>query len=318
MKRFRCTLLALSLAYGSVASEVAQQREVAITFDDLPYVEDTLGRTDHASDASEAKKANKTILRALNRRHVPATGLVIEKRVQEMGVVDGTFILQDWVKHGFDLGNHSYSHADFNQLSIEEVEHEITGGEATYARVMENAGKQPHYFRFPMNHTGNTQEKHDAIANFLAKRNYRLATCTIDNSDYLFNDAYVRMLAKRDIASAATLRSKYLAYTSAEIDYYAGLTKEVFGYEPPQVMLLHDSRLNADMIEQILKLFENKQYRFVTLDEAQSDPAYSTPDTFITTFGPMWGYRWAAERHVKVNGTLEPDPPAWILEYGKN
>jgi len=126
------------------------------------------------------------------------------------------------------------------------------------------------------------------------------------------------MLAKRDIASAVKLRSEYLAYTSAEIDYYAVLSKEVFGYEPPQVMLLHDSRLNADIIEQLLKLFHDKQYRFVKLDEAQSDPAYNTPDTFITSFGPMWGYRWAAERHVKVNGTLAPDPPAWILKYGKN
>lgn len=314
MKRFRRTLLALSVAYVCVA----QQRKVAITFDDLPYVREADGRTAYASDVSEARKANKTILSALNRYHVPTTGFVIEKRVQEMGAARGTSILQDWVKHGFDLGNHSYSHPDFNQLSIEEVEHEITAGEATYVRVMESAGKQPRYFRFPLNHTGNTQEKHDAIANFLAKRNYRLATCTIDNSDYLFNDAYLRMLAKRDIASAAKLRSEYLAYTSAEIDYYAGLTKKVFGYELPQVMLLHDNRLNADMIEQLLELFEDKQYRFVTLDGAQSDPAYRTSDTFITSFGPMWGYRWAAERHVKVNGTLEPDPPAWILKYGKN
>jgi len=30
--------------------------------------------------------------------------------------------------------------------------------------------------------------------------------------------------------------------------------REVFGYEPPQVMLLHDNRLNADTIEQLLKL----------------------------------------------------------------
>jgi hypothetical protein len=31
----------------------------------------------------------------------------------------------------------------------------------------------------------------------------------------------------------------------------------------------------------------------------------------------MWGYRWAKERNVKVNGSLEPDPPQWVFEYGK-
>jgi hypothetical protein len=99
-----------------------------------------------------------------------------------------------------------------------------------------------------MNHTGDSKEKHDLIAAFLSQRGYQLATCTIDNSDYLFNDAYVWMLAKSDAEAAKKLRAEYLAYTSQEIDYYAGLNKQVFGYEPPQVMLLHDNRLNADVI----------------------------------------------------------------------
>ena len=165
-----------------------------------------------------------------------------------------------------------------------------------------------------MNHTGDTKVKHDAIAAFLSQRGYRLATCTIDNSDYLFNRAYVRILANHDDVAARKLRLEYLAYTSAEIDYYAALNKQVFGYEPPQVMLLHDNQLNADVIEQVLTQFEEKQYAFVSLGAAQSDVAYKTPAT-ITKFGPMWGYRWAKERNVKVNGKLEPDPPKWILEY---
>jgi hypothetical protein len=123
------------------------------------------------------------------------------------------------------------------------------------------------------------------------------------------------MLAKGDNASAQKLRTEYLAYSSAEIDYYSGLNRKVLGYEPPEVMLLHDNLLNAELIEKILTLFEQKQYKFVTLAAAQSDPAYQIPDTFITKSGQMWGYRWAAERNVKYDGRLEPDPPAWILNY---
>jgi hypothetical protein len=78
-------------------------------------------------------------------------------------------------------------------------------------------------------------------------------------------------------------------------------------------MVLHDNRLNADVIEQLLRIFEEMHYKFVSLAEAQADAAYRTPDTYITKFGPMWGYRWANERKVKVNGSLEPDPPKWIL-----
>jgi len=74
------------------------------------------------------------------------------------------------------------------------------------------------------------------------------------------------------------------------------------------------------MIDKLLELFEQKHYRFVTLGAALSDPAYNTPDTFVPRFskyGPMWAYRWAAELGVPVNGTLESEPPAWILQYGK-
>jgi hypothetical protein len=55
------------------------------------------------------------------------------------------------------------------------------------------------------------------------------------------------------------------------------------------------------------------------VDAALSHPAYSMPDTFVPTFskyGPMWGYRWAAELHVRVDGALESEPPAWIFQYG--
>jgi hypothetical protein len=147
----------------------------------------------------------------------------------------------------------------------------------------------------------------------LKQRGYEVAVCTIDNEDYLFNRAYIQMLAKRDNTSAAKLRTEYLAYTAVEIDYYASLHKQVFGREIPQVMLLHANRLNADVIDKILGNFEEKQYRFVSLEAAQSDPAYRVPDTLVTTFGLMWGYRWAKELDIKVDGSLETEPPEWIF-----
>jgi hypothetical protein len=56
----------------------------------------------------------------------------------------------------------------------------------------------------------------------------------------------------------------------------------------------------------------------VTLAPAEADPAYQIPENYITKYGPMWGYRWAHEREVKVNGSKEPEPPTWIAEYGKD
>ncbi len=83
-------------------------------------------------------------------------------------------------------------------------------------------------------------------------------------------------------------------------------------------MLLHDSPLNAVAMTQVIALFQARGYRFVTLTEALRDPAYAIPETQVTAFGPMWGYRWAREKARKVDGRKEPDPPAWVVEYGSN
>ncbi len=312
---FLCASVGLSLLSSLIV--FAQGGSVAITVDDLPYSAGPLAAANVLEAPSMAEIVNRKLLASLQNHHVPVTGFVIQRRVESLGTTLGTSILKEWITRGFDLGNHTYSHPDINGLSLEQIEQEIVRGESTVGPLMKQAGKKLTFFRFPMNHTGDTKEKHDAIAAFLSQRGYRMAACTIDTSDYLFNDAYVRMLKNNDADAAQKLRTEYLAYTSAEIDYYAALNKQVLGYEPPQVMLLHDNRLNAEVIDQVLQLFEQKQYRFVSLGVAQADSAYRTPETYITKFGPMWGYRWANERNVKVDGSLEPDPPKWILQYGK-
>jgi peptidoglycan-N-acetylglucosamine deacetylase len=292
----------------------AQERAVAITVDDLPFAS-PLAVT--PSDAETAIRVNRTILRALSRSHIPAIGFVIEESAEDLGLPTGKAILKQWTRPGFTLGNHMYSHPDVNTSTVAEVEQEITRGETTFAPLLQQVSQHPEFLRFPYNHTGDTKEKHDAIAAFLSAHGYKLAPCTIDNSDYEFNATYVLALSLHDNAAAQRLRADYIAYTAAEIDWYTRLNRQVLGYDPPHIMLLHDNQLNADTIQQVLSLFQQRGYRFVSLAEALQSPAYAIPETFITKYGPMWGYRWAQELNVKVSGRDEPDPPAWVAEYRK-
>lgn len=307
-KALRASILTL-LVLMNCLPVAAQTRTVALTFDDLPVT--------GTKDPAEAQSVNRAILDALNKHHASAIGFVNEKTVEGLGNDNGKRILWQWVREGFDLGNHTFSHADLNNITFEQFKQEVARGEDSFRLMLAEVGKTPRFLRFPFNHTGDTKEKHDSVAAFLRQRGYQVAACTIDNEDYLFSAAYIQMLAKKDDASATKLRAEYLAYTAVEIDYYASLHKQLFGREIPQVMLLHANRLNADVLDEILTIFEKKKYRFVSLEAAQSDPAYRVPDTFVTKFGPMWGYRWAKELGIEVDGSLESEPPAWIAQYGK-
>jgi peptidoglycan/xylan/chitin deacetylase (PgdA/CDA1 family) len=286
-----------------------------VTVDDFPYASGS-STPPSLGDAKTAELINRKLLHAFAQAHIPATGFVIEQDAEQIGIGTGRRILKQWTRPEFDLGNHTYSHADSDTLSVDDFEQEIIRGENTIGPLLQEVSRKPQYFRFPYNHTGDTKGKHDAIAAFLAARGYRLAPCTIDNSDYEFNTTYVLALERHDKETAATLRADYLSYTAAEIDWHSKLDKQVFGYEVSHVMLLHDNQLNADTGSDIIGLFQQRGYRFVTL-EALQDPAYATPETYITKLGFMWGYRWAKELSVKVNGRDEPEPPAWIDRYVK-
>ena len=89
----------------------------------------------------------------------------------------------------------------------------------------------------------------------------------------------------------------------------------MLGRDAPAILVLHANRLNAAVLDRLVGLLRSSKYRFISLAEAQSDPAYATTPAVATKFGPMWAYRWARERGVKVDGRLEQEPPAWIGAY---
>ena len=299
---------ALLLAPGVAQTPGAGPKSVALTFDDLPAV--------GATDVAGVRAITRDLLVGLGRHHAPATGFVNGRGIDEISNNEGPSILTEWTRRGYPLGNHTYSHIDLSTVSTDAFEDDVVANERVLAPIWPDAGRGAKYFRFPFNHAGDTAAKHDAVRVFLTARGYQIAVCTIDTSDYVFSQAYDLMRARRDTASAAKLRKDYLEYSATEIDFYDALHVQIFGRSIPHVMLLHANRLNADLIDDVLKIFEARHFQFVTLENAQADPAYQTPDTYVTKFGPMWGYRWAKVLNVTVNGAAEPEPPAWITKYG--
>ena len=301
-------LSGLGLSALARPSAAALTRTVAITFDDLPFA--------GTASADEVFARNRKVLDCLRRFKAPATGFVIEKTVESFGR-DG---LKAWTEGDFSLGNHTYSHADTNRLDLTGIEREVVDGEASIRPLMEAAGKPLRFVRFAMNHTGDPLDKSLAIEDMLRRHGYVSAASTIDTSDYVFEEAYTKALQAADRDAASRITDAYVAYSATEIDYYVGLSQKVLGYEPPQIALLHLNRINCDTLDRILDLYVRRRFGFVTLEAAQADPAYALPTTFATRFGPMWGYRWAKEKGIRVDGSLEQEPPSWISEYaaGKN
>jgi peptidoglycan/xylan/chitin deacetylase (PgdA/CDA1 family) len=307
--RIKAFLIILLLNICAVAQSTKPVRRMAVTFDDLPYV--ALGR----QDLSDAQRVTRELLRILKTREVPTVAFVNESKLQVTGEVDARIaLLQMWIDAGAILGNHTYSHPNFNTLTVEQFEDEIIKGEVVTRRLMRSHEPYQLYFRHPMTHTGDSQAKKEAIENFLAARGYKVTPHTIENSDFIFNAIYVDARRKHDEATASRLRKDYLDFTVAATEFAERISPKIFGREVTQTLLIHANDINADCLDEMLKRFSARGYSFVSLDEAMSDPAYQTKDTLVTTSGPSWLWRWMKSKGMNISFADDPEPPQWVIE----
>lgn len=303
---FLCLLVATS-AHGQAA-----RRTMAVTIDDLPYVNFGDG-----AYIKNARVATAKILSTLKKHKVPAVGFVNEDKL-ESSPKERIALLRQWVDAGMVLGNHTYSHPDFNRLTVEQFEEEITKGEVVTRQLMHSREPYQLYFRHPMTHTGDTTEKKEAIEKFLEARGYKVTPHTIENSDFIFNVPYAEAVQKHDEALAKRVRDEYLAMTNTATEFAEKISPEIFGREIPQLLLIHANDLNADCLDEMLKNLEARGYTFVSLDTVMADPAYQTKVTYISQRGPTWLFRWAKSKGMDLDFRGDPDPPKWVMDlYNK-
>ena len=305
-----CLLVALPFVFllSTPAAQTSRppERLMAITVDDLPYMH--LGSPD--TYLASARRSTLEILRVLRAHGAPAVGFVNEGKLWAPGQREERIaLLKQWVDAGMTLGNHTYSHPDFNTQTVEQFQREIINGEKITRELMRSRGPYHLYFRHPMTHTGDTKEKKEAIELFLTARGYEVTPHTIENSDFVFNAPYVDGRQHDDAAFVRRVRKLYLDHTIAVTGFAEQISVEIFGREVPQTLLIHANDINADCLDEMLRRFEARNYRFITLDQAMKDPAYRIRDTYVGKTGPSWLFRWAKSLNKRVSFADDPEPP---------
>ena len=291
------------------ASPPPPARTIAITLDDLPLAP-------NADDLAAVRRVNETLVGLLARRRVPAIGFVNEGKLQVPGERDARIaVLERWLDAGLSLGNHTFSHLSLRDTPLAAYEDDVIHGEVITRQLLARHGVSPTlYFRHPYTATGPTPEVKAAFEGFLRARGYALAPFTVENADYIFNRLYIEALARQDATEAARVRAAYLDHQDAVMKFCEGLSRETFGREIPQILLIHDNELNASALGELLDRLEARGYAFVSLDEALRDAAYRTPDRYVGRSGPSWLHRWRVGLGLPSRLRDEPDPPPWVLD----
>jgi peptidoglycan/xylan/chitin deacetylase (PgdA/CDA1 family) len=308
-------VFALAPAGAARLPQTAAARSVAVTFDDLP-IAGVLPR-----DIDASRELTRKLLGAIAAHHVPTIGFVNEDKLNAAnGVVDTQRVdlLKRWLEAGLELGNHSYSHADLHATALDAFESDVLKGERVTRELMQERGLRLRYFRHPYLHTGRDLEKKAQFERFLAEHGYRVAPVTIDNDEYVFAGAYDRSLARGDASLAARIAVAYVPYMESKVEFFERNSRDLFGREIPEILLVHANMLNAERFGDLASMFERRGYRFITLDRALEDEAYRSPDTFVGTGGITWIHRWALTRGMpKTFYAGEPEAPAFVADAAR-
>lgn len=306
-KRWISTALGITIcfaAFAAFAGDDAPDRRMAITIDDLPGL---------GEDPQRIEVMTRALLEQLDSLEAPAVAFVNEGRVEVQGQRQTRVrLLEMWLEAGHELGNHTYSHLDPNRAPLEDYLANILRGEEITRPLLRARGDTLRWFRHPYLHMGPDSASQARITAFLREHGYRTAPVTHDNSEWIYAKLYRDAKAAGNRTLMDSVAAAYLVHMDEVAAHFERVSRDLLGYEVPQVLLLHARELHADRLNELVTLLRKRGYRFVPLDEVLEDPAYGRA-VGVHRRGLSWLLRWWLEQRGEPV-PWEPDPQPWIME----
>lgn len=255
MKKTYFLLLSL-LSCGVFAQD--QDREIAITIDDLPLVASKMNTPGNQQRSTE--RFGK-IVQALRDNKVPAIGFVIGGAIEK-----GQWaFIEEFRNAGLMIGNHTYTHRSLNHIGAEKYIEDVARADKVLAPVL----TEPKYFRYPYLAEGNKKTK-PIVLEYLTANHYTVAPVTIDSKDFQFNEQLYKVPYHSRESYVEKLKPRYLAYIWQQT---LKAEKHANGQPVKQILLIHANLLNSYALNDIIQMYKKNGYKFISLTEALKNPA---------------------------------------------
>lgn len=249
-----CVLLVLLATLISYPC-LAQVREVAITIDDLPFVGTTHNKP---GNLRRERERFQNIMQSLIDHNVPAIGFVVSGTIEK----DQWSLLEAFHNAGFEIGNHTHTHLNLNRSSAEQYIENIAQADKILAPIMSN----PKYFRYPYLAEGKGDTKQQ-VRNYLKENQYIVAPVTIDSKDFEFNARFLNIHWRHRDKHLNRIKREYLNYIWRQTQL---AEKKANGKPVKQILLIHANLINSHALGDIIQMYKDNGYQFITLSEAMA------------------------------------------------
>jgi len=261
-------LIGSGFTQGSQPKKVpAGSQKICITFDNLP--------ADRNYTDEERNQINEDILQALKKDSIKATGFVIGSNI------DGDWkIVIDWLEAGHTIGFMTYSGQDIENVPGEMFMADIAKGEKALDDILDTYKQKERYFRHPYLHYGSEPAKRNRVEGLLKEQKITIAHASIVVEDFVYNLSLEKNINSRDSTRLYQLRDEYLEHITEQLAMAETLAMEIVKRPVRHILQLRANKINAMFLKDIIQLFSEKGYSFISLKSALKDKVYKIYDNY--------------------------------------
>jgi len=262
---------------------------MCITVDDLPTITYSINTEEFDMEITSK------LIETFKVYSIPAIGYVCEGNMYSNNKLlpHKIELIDKWLQAGYDLGNHSFSHYNYNKTEDSVFFADILKGEQIIRPLLKKYNKELTYFRHPYLRSGQDSTKKAKLHSFLQSHGYVEAPVTIDNDDYIFAKAYHNAYIDNDSATMKKIGIDYVDYMEKKLLYFESKSEAIFNTQIAHSLLIHASQINADYLDELAEMYKNHGYSFLSQEEILNEPAYKSEDTVPFERGISWMFRWA-------------------------
>jgi peptidoglycan-N-acetylglucosamine deacetylase len=233
----------------------AYAKELAITFDDSPR---------QASGYFDGETRSKKLIDELRSHRVKQVAFFsVSKRLDKEGIER----LNRYAQAGHIIANHTHSHPNFNQLSLEDFSKDFLLAH----NKLQSFDNYKKLFRFPYLREGDTRLKRDGMRKLLQHQGYQNAYITLNNYDWYIEVLFQRAIKQGEKIDMDRMKAFYVDMLTESIEYYDQMAVSKLGRSPKHVLLLHEIDINALYIGDLIDELRRRGWKIISPLDAYQD-----------------------------------------------
>lgn len=248
--------LAVAVTLASSAA-FAEQRQIAITFDDAPTGDSVL---------MTGNERTRMLIDGLQEAGI--SGAMFFVKTGNIANADDALRLWSYTDAGHFLANHSHRHAWLRETTA-----------AAYLKDMDQAAAVlSHYdsvvpfFRYPYLDEGNTRDLRVAVQAGLDARKLQNGYVTVDTYDWYMQAMLNEALTAGHDVDMERLGAVYVDVLLQGVAFYDRIAQDQLGRSPRHVFLLHENDLAALFLPMLVAALKADGWDIVPAMEAFKDP----------------------------------------------